>query len=131
MLTRSEKQIYELLTQGKLPKEIAVITGKQQRNIDKQIEKVYEKLNVNGYRELLIKGNEPFSEPLPKRQYDIFVFVVQGMETKEIALRLYISPRTVETYLSQIYIKFGVRNRRELISRFGATKVECKERQKR
>ena len=48
------------------------------------------------------------------RERDIVDAVVQGGSTEEIAARLFISPLTVQTHLSSIFAKTGVRSRRRL-----------------
>jgi DNA-binding CsgD family transcriptional regulator len=51
---------------------------------------------------------------LTARERDIVDAVVQGGSTGEIAGRLFISPLTVQTHLSSIFAKTGVRSRRRL-----------------
>jgi len=48
------------------------------------------------------------------REREIVDAVVQGGSTEEIAGRLFISPLTVQTHLSSIFAKTGVRSRRRL-----------------
>ena len=45
--------------------------------------------------------------------------VAQGLQTKEVAARLFVSPKTVEGHLSHIYGKLGIASRTELAHRFG------------
>lgn len=52
---------------------------------------------------------------LSHRQREVMELVVQGYSSKEIALRLKISPRTVETYRLWIMEKTGARNLAELV----------------
>ncbi|MBB5871423.1 DNA-binding CsgD family transcriptional regulator/nitroreductase [Allocatelliglobosispora scoriae] len=54
---------------------------------------------------------------LTRRERDVLELAVAGASAKEIAERLVIGERTVETHLANIYRKFGVRNRVELITR--------------
>jgi pimeloyl-ACP methyl ester carboxylesterase/DNA-binding CsgD family transcriptional regulator len=42
------------------------------------------------------------------RELDVLEWVASGLNNEEIATRLYISVRTVERHLSNIYVKFGV-----------------------
>jgi DNA-binding NarL/FixJ family response regulator len=53
---------------------------------------------------------------LTPRQREILQLVTDGLTGPEIASRLQIGPRTVETHLSKIRRKLGVRNAKHLIS---------------
>jgi NarL family two-component system response regulator YdfI len=48
---------------------------------------------------------------LTEREKEVLLGVAQGERTKEIARRLGLTPRTVETYLTTIYTKLGVDSR--------------------
>lgn len=56
---------------------------------------------------------------LTRRERDVLELAVAGAAAREIAERLVIGERTVETHLANIYRKLGVRNRVELIARWG------------
>ena len=45
--------------------------------------------------------------------------VAEGLQTKQVAARLFVSPKTVEGHLSHIYGKLGVHSRTELAHRLG------------
>ena len=55
-------------------------------------------------------------EPLTSRELDVLHLVVQGARNNEIAQRLSISVKTVETHLTSIYGKLGVQSRAEAIA---------------
>jgi DNA-binding NarL/FixJ family response regulator len=48
------------------------------------------------------------------REVDVLALVVQGLSNKEIAARLYLSPRTVEKHVERLVAKTGVSARNEL-----------------
>ena len=66
--------------------------------------------------------------PLSKREKEVFELVLQGKSNKQIALSLDITVRTVEFHLKNVYAKFQVSSRIELILKRGyataPTKVE-------
>ena len=53
------------------------------------------------------------------REVDVLALVVQGLSNKEIAARLYLSPRTVEKHVERLVAKTGVAARHEL-TKYGA-----------
>jgi DNA-binding CsgD family transcriptional regulator len=44
--------------------------------------------------------------------------VAEGRTNREVAAALFLGERTVESHLTQVYAKLGVRSRTELASRF-------------
>jgi DNA-binding CsgD family transcriptional regulator len=61
---------------------------------------------------------------LSNREWDVLKLLLQGKSNKLIALSLDISIRTVEFHLKNIYAKFQVRSRIELILKLGNTTGE-------
>lgn len=65
---------------------------------------------------------------LSKRETEVFDLVLQGKSNKQIALSLDISVRTVEFHLKNVYAKFQVSSRIELLLKLGhargAAKIE-------
>ena len=59
------------------------------------------------------------SIPLSKREMEVFQLVLQGKSNKQIALSLAISVRTVEFHLKNIYAKYQVSSRIELLLKLG------------
>ena len=50
------------------------------------------------------------------REMDVFLLVAQGFSNAEIAARLFISPKTVETHIASLVTKTGQSSRRELVA---------------
>jgi len=55
------------------------------------------------------------SEFLTKRELEVLNLLAQGLSDREIAQRLFISPRTVGTHVSNILTKLGVKNRTQAV----------------
>jgi DNA-binding NarL/FixJ family response regulator len=53
-------------------------------------------------------------EQITRRERDVLCMIAEGMTTKEIAAKLFLSPRTVETHRRNIMDKLGVRGVAEL-----------------
>ena len=51
-----------------------------------------------------------------RRQMDCAKWLIQGLTYKEIAIKLNVSPRTIETHLNQMKIRTGSANSRELVA---------------
>ncbi len=66
--------------------------------------------------------------PLSKREKEVLKLVLQGKSNKQIALSLDIAVRTVEFHLKNVFAKFQVASRIELILKLGyataTTKIE-------
>ena len=54
-------------------------------------------------------------DPLSPREREVVDLVVAGLTNQEIAARLYLSERTVESHVRAALMKLGCRNRAELI----------------
>jgi DNA-binding CsgD family transcriptional regulator len=53
---------------------------------------------------------------LAPRERQLVALLVDGLDTREITQRLYISRHTVQQHLKSVFDKVGVRSRRELIT---------------
>lgn len=58
---------------------------------------------------------EPIPESLSSQQLVILRLVAQGLSSKEIATRLYLSENTVKGYVQEILHRLGVKNRTEAV----------------
>jgi two-component system response regulator NreC len=72
------------------------------------------KLLVEGYLERSARADDPF-DGLTEREREVLKFVAEGYSGTEIAERLVISPKTVDTYRERIMQKLGLRHRWELV----------------
>ncbi|HZV52758.1 MAG TPA: AAA family ATPase [Candidatus Dormibacteraeota bacterium] len=59
-------------------------------------------------------------EELTPQELQVALLTASGATTREVAERLFLSPRTVEVHLTRTYRKLGVRSRTELAARFAA-----------
>ena len=92
-------------------------------------ERGHERL-ASATRSLLAKAGAPVPRrrddsqvPVPLRQigvtereYEVLTLLGEGLANKEIATRLYLSPRTVERHIANVTVKAGVRTRSELVA---------------
>jgi two-component system response regulator DevR len=60
-------------------------------------------------------SNEPIREPLSSQQIVILRLVAQGLSSREIATRLFLSENTVKGYVQEILHRLGVKNRTEAV----------------
>lgn len=61
---------------------------------------------------------------LTSRELDILQLTIKGMTAKEIALDLFVSRRTVEFHLNNIYLKLKVTNKTDMVVKYGGYQAE-------
>ena len=66
-----------------------------------------------------VSGRVASRDDLTATEQAIAGHAAAGRQNKEIAAAMFITPRTVESHLTRIYRKLGVRSRAELAARFG------------
>lgn len=75
-----------------------------------------------------VMGGEDFiPEPLSTREHEVLLLAAQGFSSKDVARRLFISERTVQTHLASIYGKLGSKNKTEallLALKYGVVTLE-------
>lgn len=60
-------------------------------------------------------GSSPEKHQITSREQEILHYIVEGLTSSEIADRLYISPRTVETHRSNLMQKLDIKNTAGLV----------------
>jgi DNA-binding NarL/FixJ family response regulator len=73
------------------------------------------KLLLQGFR---VKGEDGTPDPLEKlteRERDVLAMTAEGFSSSEIGEKLFISPKTVDTYRSRIMQKLNLHHRSELV----------------
>jgi DNA-binding NarL/FixJ family response regulator len=88
-------------------------------------------IGANAYRQLadecahelgiLVDDSPDPFKGLTQREQDIALLVCQGLSNKQIADRLYLSPKTVETHLTRVFAKLNVAARGDLKGLLDAT----------
>ncbi|MEP3891292.1 MAG: response regulator transcription factor [Hellea sp.] len=54
---------------------------------------------------------------LTRRELEMLTFLSRGKSNKEIARDLGLSPNTIKTHLANLYVKLGVKNRTQAVSK--------------
>jgi two-component system, NarL family, response regulator NreC len=73
------------------------------------------KLLLQGFR---VRGEPGEADPLEKltgRERDVMMYTAEGFSSSEIGEKLFISPKTVDTYRSRIMEKLGLTHRSQLV----------------
>jgi DNA-binding NarL/FixJ family response regulator len=85
------------------------------RRLHSEIVKLIQQSDVSSSTNPPYVCAEPVPLPLTPAEVRIFGEVIQGFTNKQIGDRLFLSPRTVQTHLSNILNKLHVENRSQLI----------------
>ena len=54
---------------------------------------------------------------ISKREYEVLELIAQGLSNREISEKLFVSPNTVKTHSSNLFIKLNARRRTEAVKR--------------
>jgi two-component system, NarL family, response regulator NreC len=73
------------------------------------------KLLLRGLKQKTEPGEEDPLERLTDREREVLGYTVEGFSSSEIGKKLFISPKTVDTYRARIMEKLGLRHRSELV----------------
>lgn len=73
------------------------------------------KLLLQGFRGKGERGDEDPLEKLTDREREVLGYTAEGYSSAEIGKKLFISPKTVDTYRSRIMEKLGLHHRSELV----------------
>ncbi len=66
-------------------------------------------------------GGRIRTEGLTDAEHRVAALVAQGRTNREVATALFLAERTVETHLTHVYAKLGLRSRAELAGNTGRT----------
>lgn len=73
------------------------------------------KLLLQGYRARGEPEEPDPLEPLSEREREVLALTAEGYSSREIGKKLFISPKTVETYRARVMEKLGLNHRSELV----------------
>jgi DNA-binding NarL/FixJ family response regulator len=73
------------------------------------------KLLLQGYRTAEAGGEIDPTEPLSDREREVLALTAEGFSSSEIGKKLFLSPKTVDTYRARIMQKLGLTHRSELV----------------
>jgi DNA-binding NarL/FixJ family response regulator len=92
----------------------------KEEGMDAYVRAVHAVRGGNSYfsdRVLTAALNSQESPKLTPRELNVLALAAQGLKTAEIAARLFISPRTVETHIENAGMKLGASNRTEAVAK--------------
>jgi len=115
-LTEREKNILSLVLAKKGIDIIAYLSGVSESTVRTHISNVCQKLDVNSKKELIALFGAAHTSKLTRREEEILALVLGGETNEDIAKKLFLSPYTVKTHITNICYKMSVKNRAELIS---------------
>lgn len=73
------------------------------------------KILLQGYKTVEAGGERTPLDRLSERERDVLSLTAEGFSSSEIGEKLFISPKTVDTYRSRIMEKLGLKHRSELV----------------
>ncbi|MGB0096925.1 MAG: LuxR C-terminal-related transcriptional regulator, partial [Solirubrobacteraceae bacterium] len=76
-------------------------------------ERARSELRASGQR--IRRGSPHATERLTPQELQVALTIARGLTNREAAARLFLSPKTIEFHLRNIYRKLGIRSRTELV----------------
>ena len=73
------------------------------------------KLLLRGYRTAEAKGEVSPLEELSEREREVLALTAEGFTSTEVVKKLFLSPKTVDTYRSRLMQKLGLTHRSDLV----------------
>jgi DNA-binding NarL/FixJ family response regulator len=73
------------------------------------------RLLLQGYRRAEERGETNPTEELSEREREVLVLTAEGYSSSEVGKKLFLSPKTVDTYRARIMKKLGLGHRSELV----------------
>jgi LuxR family maltose regulon positive regulatory protein len=98
--------LYEALSRGIAPDFVRQLLGAFPLDESEQVTSTKSKVDQS---ELI--------EPLSDREIEVLQLIAEGLTSREIAARLYLSPNTVKVHTRNIYGKLGVNNRTQALAK--------------
>lgn len=113
MLSRRQQQVHDLILAGMSRRMIAEVLGISLGTVDTHGRKILDKLGLDSVRDICANVRIEYPGGLSQCQELVLRGIVQGKTSNAIAAEMNISPRTVQTHLTVLYKKLGVRGRHE------------------
>jgi LuxR family maltose regulon positive regulatory protein len=73
--------------------------------------------SLSGLKPATLGPETQLVEPLSERELEVLGLIAEGLSNREIAQRLFISPKTVKRHTSSIYGKLGVHSRTQAVAK--------------
>jgi DNA-binding NarL/FixJ family response regulator len=106
-LTQQERQVRALLERGFTRAQAAAELGMGKRQVQYVSDRIRAKLGIGS-------GQWRPGRGMPPRQQEVAALIAEGLTDRQIAERLRISPRTVESHASAVLKRLGVKGRTEV-----------------
>ncbi len=91
----------------------AALTGFDRLGARPWAERARSELRASGQR--IRRGSPHATERLTPQELQVALTIARGLTNREAAARLFLSPKTIEFHLRNIYRKLGIRSRTELV----------------
>jgi DNA-binding CsgD family transcriptional regulator len=76
------------------------------------------RIELRATGEHVTRSDPTAAEHLTPQEFQIATFVAEGLTNRDVAARLFLSPKTVEFHLGRVFRKLDIRSRGELIRLF-------------